>query len=124
MDTGHADATFRAERPMDWWVTRDQLILYTEQLSAVSAACHSSSLAALRARKLIPSVPNCAALEACGASAYTSTRDTISKFTNPAATTVACSSVSTRAPAIHPFHKSMSRLAPSPTSLCTIMSPN
>jgi hypothetical protein len=44
-------------------------------------------------------------------------------LTNPAATTVAWSSASSRAPAIQPFHKSMLRLAPSPTGFCTRMSP-
>jgi hypothetical protein len=38
---------------------------------------------------LIPTVPNFAALEACGAPAKTSARHVISKSVNPAATTVA-----------------------------------
>jgi hypothetical protein len=57
--------------------------------SADSARAHSSSSDARRARKLIPSVPNFAALDDCGASLYTSPRQVISKSTKPAATTVA-----------------------------------
>jgi hypothetical protein len=59
------------------------------QDSADRAACHSSSAAGLRARKLMPTVPNFAALEACGAPLKTSARQVISKPTKPAATTVA-----------------------------------
>jgi len=59
------------------------------QLNSAKARAHSSSSCAFRARKLIPSVPNFAALEDCGAPAKTSARHVISKPTNPAATTVA-----------------------------------
>jgi len=38
---------------------------------------------------LIPTVPNCAALDDCGAPAKTSARQVTSKSTNPAAMTVA-----------------------------------
>jgi hypothetical protein len=37
----------------------------------------------------MPTVPNCAALDACGAPANTSARQVIAKSTKPAATTVA-----------------------------------
>lgn len=37
----------------------------------------------------MPMVPNCAALDACGAPLNTLARDVISNETNPAATTVA-----------------------------------
>jgi hypothetical protein len=90
----------------------------------LSTSCvHSSSSRGLRARKLIPTVPNFAALDACGAPANTSARQVISKSTNPAATTVAWSSASSRAPAIHPFQRSMFRLALSGTVRSTRMSP-
>jgi hypothetical protein len=59
------------------------------QLRALHARAHSASSTALRARKVIPTVPNFAALPACGAPAKTSPRHVISKSTNPAATTVA-----------------------------------
>ena len=59
------------------------------QVNAASASIHSSSSSGFRARKLIPSVPNFAALADCGAPAYTSTRAVISNPTKPAATTVA-----------------------------------
>ena len=59
------------------------------QLSSASARTHSPSSLGLRARKLMPSVPNLAALVDCGAPAKTSARQVISKPTNPAATTVA-----------------------------------
>jgi hypothetical protein len=72
---------------------------------------------------LMPTVPNWAALDACGAPLNTSTRQVISKPTKPAAATVAWSSASSRAPAIQPFHRSMFRLAPSPTAFWTRMSP-
>jgi len=39
------------------------------QLSAASGCCHSSSFAALRERKVMPSVPNSAALLDCCAPA-------------------------------------------------------
>jgi hypothetical protein len=42
-----------------------------------------------RARKLMPNVPNFAALEDCGAPAKTSARHVISKSTNPDTITVA-----------------------------------
>lgn len=71
----------------------------------------------------MPNVPNSAALDACGAPAKTSALDVISNPTNPAATTVAWSSASSRAPAIHPFQRSMFRLPPGPTGFCTRMSP-
>jgi hypothetical protein len=59
------------------------------QLSVASASLHSPSSLALHARKLIPTVPNFAALEDCGAPANTSARQVISNPMNPAATTVA-----------------------------------
>jgi hypothetical protein len=59
------------------------------QDSADRAACHSSSVAAFRARKLMPTVPNFAALDAWGAPPKTSPRQVISKPAKPAATTVA-----------------------------------
>ena len=96
---------------------------YTAQANFVIARIHSDSSNAFRARKLIPKVPNFAALPSCGAPLKTSARQVISKSTKPAATTVACSSASSRAPAIHPFHKSMFRLAPAPNGFCTRISP-
>ena len=75
-----------------------------------------------RARKLIPSVPNDAALDACGAPANTSSRQVISNPSNPAATTVASSSASSRAPAIQPVQSSMRSLAFSGTARVTRMS--
>ena len=68
-------------------------------------------------------VPNLAALDACGAPLKTSPRPVISNPTKPAATTVAWSSASSRAPAIHPFQRSMSRIASSGTGFATRMSP-
>ena len=65
------------------------MCLYTVHESVASAVVHSSSSRALRARKLMPIVPNLAALEACGASLYTSPRHVIAKSTKPAAITVA-----------------------------------
>jgi hypothetical protein len=59
------------------------------QRSASHARAHSASSTALRARKVIPTVPNFAALPAWGAPAKTSPRQVISKPTNPAAMTVA-----------------------------------
>ena len=41
----------------------------TSHVSLANAAIHSASSRAFRARKLIPKVPNCAALEDCGAPA-------------------------------------------------------
>jgi hypothetical protein len=41
----------------------------TSHVSAATAATHSASSRAFRARKLIPNVPNCAALDDCGAPA-------------------------------------------------------
>jgi hypothetical protein len=41
----------------------------TSQLNFASAVAHSASSRAFRARKLIPKVPNCAALEDWGAPA-------------------------------------------------------
>lgn len=61
----------------------------TGQVNAASVSLHSASSRGFRARKLIPSVPNWAALDACGASAKTSTRAVTSNPTKPAATTVA-----------------------------------
>src|SRR5258708_26090006 len=43
--------------------------VYREHVSAVSACCHSSVVTGFRARKLMPSVPNWAALDDCGAPA-------------------------------------------------------
>lgn len=45
------------------------VICQTSHVSDASAATHSASSRAFRARKLIPSVPNCAALDDCGAPA-------------------------------------------------------
>lgn len=59
------------------------------QDSTDSAAFRSTSVAAFRARKLMPTVPNFAALPACGAPLKTSARQAISNPTKPAATTVA-----------------------------------
>jgi hypothetical protein len=87
------------------------------------AAFHSSRVAAFRARKLMPTVPNFAALPACGAPLKTSARQVISKSTKPAATTVARSSASSRAPAIQPFQRSTFRVALSGTGFSTRMSP-
>src|SRR5712691_13480546 len=91
----------------------------TSQVSAAQAASHSCSSTGLRARKLIPSVPKAAALLDWGAPLKTSARQVISKPTKPAATTVASNSVSNRAPAIQPVHRSISRLALSGTGFCT-----
>ncbi len=54
-----------------------------------NSASHSASFAALVAPKVMPDVPNWAALDACGASRKTSPRHVISNRTKPAATTVA-----------------------------------
>ena len=102
-------------------VSRDYARL--SQRSAASAVAHSASSRAFRARKLMPTVPNAAALDDCGAPLNTSARHVISNPRNPAATTVACNSASSRAPAIQPFQRSMSRFAPSGTALVTRMSP-
>ena len=93
------------------------------QPAFASARDHSSWSHAFFARKLTPTVPNWAALDACGAPAKTSSLQVTSKSTKPAATTVAPSSASSRAPAIQPFQRSMSRLAASGTALVTRMSP-
>ena len=77
----------------------------------------------LVARKLMPTVPNALALDACGAPLKTSAFQVISNSEKPAATTVASSSASSRAPAIQPVHRSISFLAPSGTSRSTRMSP-
>jgi hypothetical protein len=53
------------------------------------SAAHSASSAGFRALKLMPNVPNFAALDACGAPLKTSARHVISNPTKPAATTVA-----------------------------------
>ncbi len=45
------------------------LIHQASHVSVASAATHSASSRAFRARKLIPNVPNCAALDDCGAPA-------------------------------------------------------
>src|SRR6266542_1618287 len=94
------------------------------QLSAASACCHSSSFAVLRARNVIPKVPNSAALLDCSAPAYTSVRETISKSTNPAAVTASPISPSRRAPTIQPVHSAMSSFASCGTGFCTSMSPS
>ena len=70
----------------------------------------------------MPTVPNCAALDDWGAPLKTSARQVISNPTNPAATTVAFNSASSRAPAIHPFQRSMSRFALSGTAFSTRIS--
>ena len=62
---------------------------YTAQIKLVISADHSASSTAFIARKLMPSVPNLAALDACGAPLNTSPRHVISNPMNPAATTVA-----------------------------------
>jgi hypothetical protein len=67
----------------------DSFTFHIAHVSVDSSRDHSSLDDARLARKLMPSVPNFAALDAWGASAYTSTRSTISNPTNPAATTVA-----------------------------------
>jgi len=76
-----------------------------------------------RARKLIPFAPKAAALDSCGAPLNTSAFQVISKSVKPVATTVACSSASSKAPAIQPVHRSRSALTESGTSLETRMSP-
>src|SRR5919199_2737986 len=83
----------------------------TGQLNLARAAAHSASLAALRALKVMPTVPKASALLACAAPRNTSAFQVIAKSTRPAATTVASSSASSRAPAIQPVHKSIWRLA-------------
>src|SRR5215218_1209407 len=93
------------------------------QLNAAILAACSSSLVALRARKLIPRVPKFSALPACGAPLKTSLRQVTSKLLKPVVTTVASSSASSRAPAIHPVQRSILRLALSGTAFCTRMSP-
>jgi len=45
------------------------LIHQASHVSVASASTHSASSRAFRARKLIPKVPNCAALDDCGAPA-------------------------------------------------------
>ena len=75
------------------------------------------------ARKLMPTVPNWAADDCCGAPANTASFQVISKSRNPAPVTTASNSASSRAPATQPFHRSMSRLASSETGFCTMMSP-
>lgn len=62
---------------------------YTAQTVEETSASHSFSVLGFRARKLTPTVPNSAALDACGAPLNTSARHVISNPTNPAATTVA-----------------------------------
>jgi hypothetical protein len=61
----------------------------TTHPSAARAASSSEAVVAFRARKLIPWVPNFAALEDWGAPANTSARQGISNPTKPAAVTVA-----------------------------------
>jgi len=58
-------------------------------VSARKAAAHSSSSRGFRALKLMPNVPNWAALDACAACRYTSPLQVISKPTKPDAMTVA-----------------------------------
>ena len=70
----------------------------------------------LAARKLIPTVPNAPALDACGAPSKTLAFQVISKSVKPAATTVDWSSASSRAPAIQPVQRSTFFFAPSGTS--------
>jgi hypothetical protein len=48
---------------------RSSLSRHNSQLILASAIPHSASSRAFRARKLIPRVPNCAALDDCGAPA-------------------------------------------------------
>ncbi len=86
---------------------------------SVYAAMHHGFLA----RKLMPTVPNASALEACGAPANTLAFQGISKSTNPADVTTLASSASSRAPAIHPVHKSIFSLADAGTALLTRISP-
>jgi TIR domain-containing protein len=77
----------------------------------------------LVARKLIPTVPNAPALDACGAPSKTFAFQVISNSLKPAATTVDWSSASSRAPAIHPVQRSTFFFAPSGTSRLTRISP-
>ena len=74
------------------------------------------------ALKLIPSVPKLAALPSCGASLKTSFRQVIAKSSNPHDKINDSSSSSRRAPAIHPVHKSILRLALSGTFFWTKIS--
>lgn len=76
-----------------------------------------------RVRKLIPTVPNLSALDACSAPANTSAFQTISKSVKPAETTVASSSASSRAPPIQPVRRSILCFALSGTSRFTRRSP-
>jgi hypothetical protein len=77
----------------------------------------------LNARKFTPRVPNSSAsLEGRAAPSKTFFRQVTSNPSNPAATTVAWSSASSRAPAIQLVQRSMSRFAPSGTSRSTVMS--
>ena len=94
-----------------------------EHERSATAMFHSSTVVALWARKFIPTVPNCAALEAWGAPPKTSARQVISNPTNPAATTVAFNSASSRAPAIQPFQRSTLRLSFGDTVFETRISP-
>ena len=68
----------------------------------------------LVALKLMPTVPNALALDACGAPSKTSAFQVIAESVKPAATTVASSSASSRAPAIQPVHRPMFFFAPAP----------
>ena len=79
--------------------------------------------AGLRARKFTPRVPNFATSSlGRGAFAKTSSLHVISNSSKPAATTVAWSSASSRAPAIQLVHKSMLAFADSGTGRSTVMS--
>jgi hypothetical protein len=81
-----------------------------------------ASVQGLVALKLIPTVPNALALDACGAPSKTSAFQVISKSVKPAATTVDCSSASSRAPAIQPVQRSIFLFAASGTARLTRMS--
>ena len=92
-------------------------------LDGTSCPQPPSLLQGLVARKLMPTVPNALALDACGAPSKTSAFQVIANSAKPAATTVASSSASSRAPAIQPVQRPICFFAPSGTSRLTRMSP-
>ena len=77
----------------------------------------------LFALKLIPRVPNWAALDCSGAPLNASPLHVISKSTKPASRTTDSSSASSRAPAIQPVQRSIRSFADSGTAFWTRMSP-
>src|SRR5690606_25614812 len=97
-------------------------LLRHDGFSCINSVAFSAPFTGLRARNVMPNVPKSAALVCCGAPAKTSACQVISKSTKPAATTVACSSASSRAPAIQPVHRSIRCLAVSGTARCTRIS--